>query len=161
MNKRNGVLFLLILVFALPLVGGAFLYHYHTYFHFKTLNHGVLLETPLNGRYLYSERAPKNWHVIYIVNNCASRCTETYHELQQVKKALGKESARVDILLLTNDDYAAKIRRLSKTLNTSSVQDKIYLADPLGNIFMYYRSSTDPMNILKDLKRVLEVSQIG
>ena len=41
------------------------------------------------------------------------------------------------------------------------MQHKIYLVDPLGNLFMYYADTTDPMNVLKDLKRVLEVSQIG
>jgi hypothetical protein len=37
----------------------------------------------------------------------------------------------------------------------------IYLVDPIGNVFMYYPDATNPMNILKDLKHVLGVSQIG
>ena len=41
------------------------------------------------------------------------------------------------------------------------LKSKIYLVDPLGNGFMYYSATVNPLDILKDLKQVLKVSQIG
>jgi hypothetical protein len=92
--------------------------------------------------------------------------------LHQVRMALGKDADRVSLSLLTEKECPSPsvhdFRRLVG--NTGAiragvldhyVENKIYLADPQGNVFIYYAESSEPMRILKDLKRVLEVSQIG
>lgn len=72
------------------------------------------------------------------------------HQLGQVKKALGKDQPRVDILVVP---YDVRMARQQK--------QKIYVSDPIGNVFMFYPDNTNAMNVLKDVKKVLEVSQIG
>jgi hypothetical protein len=84
------------------------------------------------------------------------------HNLRQVKLALGKNSLRVNVTFIDAPVPKEWIKAFGlRYKNKFSVSDKIYLMDPEGNILMYYPSHTDPMNILKDLKHLLEVSQIG
>lgn len=162
-KKKSSQLVFLLLVFIIPLVISYFLYRYHDYFHFKTINHGVLVNPPLPVNYLYSttkNAASPKWHVIYLAKApCKQTCKEIIYQLHQVQKALGKNATRVDILTFTHNP--AQFARLSAAFPKHFViTNKIYLVDPLGNLFMYYPALTDPLNILKDLKRVLEVSQI-
>lgn len=39
--------------------------------------------------------------------------------------------------------------------------ERIYLIDPIGNLMMSYSADIDPSLMLKDLKRLLQVSQLG
>jgi hypothetical protein len=39
--------------------------------------------------------------------------------------------------------------------------DHIYVIDPLGNLMMSFPRDPDPSKILKDLQRLLRLSQIG
>ncbi|HSW69239.1 MAG TPA: hypothetical protein VLI69_03640 [Gammaproteobacteria bacterium] len=164
MQKTCKQLFFLLFIFAVPVISSWFLFHYHEHFRLKTLNHGTLLKSPIDVNYLSEQNAQKKWRVLYVSNEtCDSACKQITHQLNQVQKALGKDSHRVFILFMNNKEA------LLKKLQTDFMQheknfvinNKIYLIDPLGNLFMYYSDTTDPMSILKDLKRVLEVSQIG
>lgn len=139
-------LYLVVMLFFLPMIASWVLYHYHDYFQLKTTNHGTLIEPPVNEPSFQKE---KIWRIIYVNSgSCDVLCQKRNFMLHQVQKALGKDSERVKILLA------------DKPFNQMQ-SGKIYLVDPAANIFMYYPDSTDPMNILKDLKKVLEVSQIG
>ncbi len=82
------------------------------------------------------------------------------HQLQQVQKALGNNRDRIALLWMNSDDTDAKKLQILPGAS-SAINNKIYLADPLGNVFMYYSATIDPVNVLQDLKHVLEVSQIG
>lgn len=143
----------LLLAFIVPLALSWVLFHFHDRFSFKTTQHGTLVNPPFNVESLWG--AQKKWQIILVSDNqCDKDCEKTFHLLNQVKKALGKNSPRVvvekklpDTKVFIQKDFV--------------MQHKIYLVDPLGNLFMYYADTTDPMNVLKDLKRVLEVSQIG
>lgn len=161
MNKKNYTFFLIVLIFFLPLIASGLLYYYHDYFHLKTEHHGILLSTPIH----IQDESIKKWRVIYVHGDiCDVQCKKINYQLQQVKKLLGKDSDRVNIVLLNNKNgQAKKILKwvLKKNKKNFIVEDKIYFVDPLGNLFMYYESVTNPMDMLKDLKRVLEVSQIG
>ena len=98
----------------------------------------------------------KKWQIILVPGNqCDKECEKTFYLLNQVKKALGKNSPRV---IVERKSLESSLSFIQKDF---IAQHKIYLVDPLGNLFMYYADTTDPMNVLKDLKRVLEVSQIG
>jgi hypothetical protein len=162
MQKTYKQLFIMLFIFVIPIIISWILFHYHTYFHLKTLNHGTLISSPIDVKYLYSETESaqqKKWRIIFVANEtCDNPCREIDHQLKQVQKALGKDSDRVNTLLLNNKNK--QLTKLQTTLHVDP-NNKIYLVDPLGNLFMYYASDENPMNILKDLKRVLEVSQIG
>lgn len=162
MQKTYKQLFIMLFIFTIPVIVSWILFHYHHYFHLKTLNNGTLISSPIDVKYLYSDMEngqQKKWRVIYIANEtCYSACREIEHQLNQVQKALGKDSDRVNTVFIDNKNK--QIQKLTASIHFSAT-NKIYLVDPLGNLFMYYSSDVDPMNVLKDLKRVLEVSQIG
>jgi cytochrome oxidase Cu insertion factor (SCO1/SenC/PrrC family) len=162
MQKNNKIFVFILSIFIFPLIASWILFHYHTHFHLKTTNHGTLIQTPVDITFL--ETVPKKWHILYVTDKtCATDCQEINHQLQQVQKALGKNQDRVITLSISPKN--AGIQKLQILLSQQNpsfvVSHKIYLADPLGNLFMYYPDTTDPMNILKDLQHLLEVSQIG
>jgi len=168
MQKTYKQLFIMLFIFIFPVIASWFLFHYHAYFNLKTLNQGTLIASPVDVKYLYSDSTSatqKIWRVIYVADkNCDSQCQQMHHQLEQVQKALGKDRDRVNMIFMNSDN--AQMPQLKASLVQQQKQNfvinnKIYLVDPLGNLFMYYPSNVDPLNVLKDLKRVLEVSQIG
>jgi hypothetical protein len=42
-----------------------------------------------------------------------------------------------------------------------AIGDWVYLLDPLGNLLMRYPVTVNPRGILKDLRRLLRLSEIG
>ncbi len=162
MKKRKYIqLILLILVFIFPAILGALLYFYHAHFQFKTTNHGILVNPPMIMQTMHMKAIiGKKWLVIYVPGiPCDKHCHHIQHSLNQVKLALGKDSDRVNVILADSVMQS----ELSTVFDKAHfiVTQKIYLIDPIGYLFMYYSSDTDPMHLLKDLKHVLEVSQIG
>lgn len=168
-NKVNNPFFWLIVITVLPMLIGWLLYHYHDHFQFKSLNHGVLVNPPVAFHY----GTENKWQIVYLSNGCCDKqCDDKLFTLHQLRKALGKNQERVGLSLavspachLTETHDFQKIiltEQQYKTLQDQHISpNQIYLVDPLGNLFMSYRLTTDPMNILKDMKKVLEVSQIG
>jgi len=155
----------LLSLFILPVFISAVLYYYHDWFQLKLMNRGVLVTPPIGMQYL-SQPLPlgarKQWKMVYVQGStCDEQCEHIVYQLHQVQKALGKDSERVNILKIPEVHTALSSAFAGRGENNFDVHNKIYLIDPIGNLFMYYPSGTDPMNILKDLQRVLEVSQIG
>jgi cytochrome oxidase Cu insertion factor (SCO1/SenC/PrrC family) len=166
--RSSKKLLLLIVVFILPVIISTILYFFHDHFNFKTTNHGILLKQPIDVSYLYSsmpEGKLKKWRVLYVDSGiCNAACEKNNYQLHQVQKALGKEGDRIQVISVNGKNtMLAQLEQVfsRQTHSQFVVMDKIYLVDPLGNLFMYYSASTDPMNVLNDLKKVLEVSQIG
>ncbi len=163
MRKKNYLqLFLVVLIFVLPVVAGSLLYRYHDYFSFKKLNHGVFVQPPIVVENLSVGKIEKGkWRILYVQGvQCDAACSKMEYQLNQLKKALGKDSARVHVMTMKTfpelqNEFINHGERNLYVLN------KIYLIDPRNNLFMYYPDSVDPMLILKDMKKVLSVSQIG
>jgi hypothetical protein len=47
------------------------------------------------------------------------------------------------------------------TANGAPVPDRVYVVDPLGNLFMFYEPDAPPKGLLEDMKRLLKLSHIG
>lgn len=159
-------LFFLVLVFVLPIIGGNLLYSYRSHLNFKTTNYGVIVNPALNVPFLYAwHGSEKKWRVIQVTDDfCDAKCNLEFYQLGQVKKALGKDTDRVVVLNIGGRyPQLQKLAALfiQRGATNFAVKNKIYLIDPMGNLFMYYPATTDPMNVLKDLQHVLGVSQIG
>jgi len=147
----------LLAVFVLPMLFAIFLFYSHNYFHLPTLNHGDLISPPnkmLLSDYqkLNQNNSRNRWLVVFVAEICDERCQIMYHQLLQVQKALGANRERIAIIKIINSKNST-----NKYFNLQQV----YLVDPAGNVFMKYPVNTDPLNILQDLKKLLEVSQIG
>lgn len=151
-KKSNLPLISLLLVFILPILVGVLLYFFHGVIPFKTLHHGELMRPAFEvPDYWKNKVAQRKWNIIYLTREPCDNdtsCQKIFHTLLQIQKALGKNSERV---------AANKIVMESSSL----LPHTIYLVDPGSLVFMAYPETVNPIFILKDLKRVLEVSQIG
>ncbi len=141
MNKKM-IPVLLLLIFIIPMIGSYILFHYHEKFPLKQTNHGQLISPPILTNFLHK------WQMIYV---CDENCDKVFHSLQQIKKVFGKDSNRIEVQQKTLDEMQMNVLQ----------KNKIYLIDPRGNLFMFYDDNENPMNIVKDLKKVLGASQIG
>lgn len=152
MTKKHYMPVFLILIFSLPIVAGWFFYYYHAHFHFKTTNHGILVKPPIHT----NRPLEKKWHMVYVPPaHCDQHCEQTFFYLQQIKKLLGKDRDRVVVM------RDSSFEQVIPCQHGNTRCDFIYLIDPLGYLFMYYQNNPNPLDIFKDLKHVLEVSQIG
>lgn len=162
LTKKYTPFILLIIAFILPIVISWLLYYNHEHFSLKTTNHGVLVNPPMDVKNLWRDHDSKKWQIVYVPNHvCDTDCENVVYTLNQIKKALGKDSQRVDIKKISFSEPHISAQKQSFVNEKFSIENKVYLVDPAGNLFMYYADSSNPMNILKDLKHVLEVSQIG
>jgi hypothetical protein len=162
---------LLVLIFVVPMVVSWVMYNYPDYFSFHTVNHGKLMDPMVTDASLVD--AAHTWQIVYAPADCKSvEAEKKMFLLHQLRTALGKDADRVSLSLLTENDCTSadvhEFRRLvgntaaiRAALEDHQVENKIYLVDPQGNVFIYYAENSEPLRILKDLKRVLEVSQIG
>lgn len=149
---------LLLLIFIVPMIMSWLLFHYHDHFQFKTTNHGILVNPPLNvGNIDFGMDTQKKWKIIFVsANNCDEQCQQIAFQLHQIQKAMGKDHERIIVVQWHGENTPFK-----DIFQQNFVTNKIFLVDPHNNLFMYYPSTTNPMNILKDIKKVLGVSQIG
>lgn len=117
-------------------------------------------------------------------SSCAEACQQNLYYLRQVRQAMGNERRRVErLLILTETSHlpelqthlpehegmkvaigpSASISQLESLLHNPNpvAKDGIYIIDPLGNVMMSYPPSFNGELIIKDLRRLLKVSQVG
>lgn len=130
----------------------------------------------------------KKWSIVYIGNgSCGETCESVIYKTRQVRLAQGKEMDRVRRLFILNgmtltpdqESYYAQAHpdlilldgdpnQLDGFIRQFSLDDKevgdagrVYIVDPLGNLMMRYEPGFDAEWLLKDVRRLLHVSQIG
>ena len=128
----------------------------------------------------------KKWLMLYLVDSaCTEPCQKDLYYMRQVRKALAADRFRVNRLLLLDHAaletdalrkmleafpgmYAASLEPDSKKhlysilkIDTDDIFGKILLIDPLGNFMLEYPRGPDPTKMLKDIKKLLDVSRIG
>lgn len=134
--------------------------------------------TPLAERF-HPERDDRSWLLLVVAENCGSDCEKLLYLARQVNIALGKNANRVeraawlgkvpdDLSGRWDDEYASMERLFRKddagTLPagvSAQRQPEILLVDPLGNVMMKYSNEHTGKQMLKDLKHLLKLSQIG
>lgn len=125
------------------------------------------------------------WVLVTVADSaCAERCQKNLYFLRQVRQAMGNERRRVERLLVLTDTQqlpalqtglqahegmkvavgpAASLQQLQAQLQNPNplAQDGLYIIDPLGNVMMSYPPDSNGELIIKDLRRLLKVSQVG
>lgn len=173
--------------FALPVVAS-----YAVYFMDlapgSTANYGTLLPArPLSdatlqgidGQPLKMTDLRGKWVLVqFDSGSCAEYCERKLYFMRQVRKALGKDTSRVERMWLLTDGQVPNDRlkeaiegtRQARTAGSSiaaefpaerSAADHIYLVDPHGNLMMRFPRDPDPSRMLRDLQRLMKVSRIG
>jgi len=125
--------------------------------------------------------------IVFGSDNCGSKtCQEMLHNTRQVNVALGREAGRVvrryinvggeldaavvqafqishPRLHLSYTNHMRLEVFLDKELDASQVTSGsfVFVADPLGNVMMYYTQENPGGDMLNDLKKLLKVSNIG
>ena len=143
----------------------------------STANYGELVAPPrpLAGPPLQALRG--KWVLVtFDAAACDAYCEKKLYYLRQVRRAQGRNQGRVERLWLLTDGAQPRAALLAAIEGTrlardaglaatfpaaGAVRDHIYLVDPLGNLMMRFPRDPDPSLILKDLQRLLRVSQIG
>jgi disulfide bond formation protein DsbB len=173
--KKYYHLLAILAVFIIPMIISTYLYKHHADFHFKTTNYGQLIQPPIYFRKFWPQyESQQKWCLIYISRNQeVAFDSQKLFILNQLKKALGKDSQRLKLLFISNQLNTIPLYDFQKFwLNEKNLQalttdlkmpaeNKIFILDPLSNMMMSYASKEDPMHILKDMKKLLQVSQMG
>lgn len=152
------------------------------------VNHGELIAThslpsgqltDLAGKPFSSDVLRGKWLLVTIQPpSCDERCQRKLYFIRQVRTAQGENLDRIGRLWLLAGAEAPDAKLLAEHpgllvaraqdpawLSAFPVKgnafDHIYLIDPLGNFVLRYDEDVDPKGMIKDLTRLLKVSQIG
>jgi hypothetical protein len=172
-------LILVIAMCAAPLV-----LSYFTYYVIKPegrTNYGALLDPSLyqTPQELIPYRG--KWVMLQVsASDCEKACQNTLLNMRQLWLMQGKDRDRIErVALMTgNNPLETSLLKIydgthflpssAKTLETrlpaeegSTIYDRIYLIDPLGNLMMRYSADADPNKIKKDITKLLKASSIG
>lgn len=124
--------------------------------------------------------APARWALIYVQTTpCARDCLETLARLYAVRLALNRDIDRVQRMLfyagdrprLQGDGGGLELVRLEEARDAEWLAavgseerlaaGRVLVADPLGNLVVSYPPDVPQKELLRDLERLLSVSQIG
>lgn len=183
-------LLLLAALFGLPLTAAIFL-HVSGWRPAGTSNTGVLITPPRqlpatqfiapNGGAIDWDTPARKWRLVYVAaDGCDDQCRALLVVARQVRLAQGKERDRVarSLLVLAPPAPVTVPAETDLTVLHAAPADSaalrsafqapgrgeangLFLVDPLHNVMMYYPPDADPSGMRKDLKRLLQVSQIG
>ncbi|MGD8574627.1 MAG: hypothetical protein PVJ40_06720 [Gammaproteobacteria bacterium] len=127
-----------------------------------------------------------HWSIVYVGQPpCSEACIRAFYIMAQTELHLGKDMSRVRRYYLVdgipeNPDF---LKRAEPGLTAFRVDNaegqkllqpfrqlvggslgtahRIYLVDPLGNLMMSYPEGAPPKGLLKDLKHLLKLSNVG
>jgi cytochrome oxidase Cu insertion factor (SCO1/SenC/PrrC family) len=140
----------------------------------KPANYGELIAPrALSGAPLESLRG--KWVLVsFDTAACDAYCEKKLYFMRQARTAAHKDVRRVERLWVLTDAGEPRAELLSAIEGTRIVRmadslrgfpgnplDHIYVVDPLGNLMMRFPRDPDPSKLLKDLQRLLRLSQIG
>ena len=136
-----------------------------------------------SGQSVERESLTKKWRMLLIVgSDCDAVCQSSLYNMRQINVALGKHYDRFRHMVIhtyqMNTELADLIQAeykdalhaytdeqtldsVFKPVDQNIYSNSIYIMDPIGNIMMRFKTGMDPKVILKDLNRLLKISQIG
>lgn len=148
-------------------------------------NKGELISPPIDMGVLQTTKQEPKWKLIYVLPRvCNLDCENALYSIAQVHSALGKESDRAEVVVISHEESnIEQLALLSKKpnirlLTTDLVSlhqvfketptDGIFIADTLNNVFLRYSLESDKeqailhsRDILSDMRKVLKLSRIG
>ena len=182
--------YLLIAVFVVPLLIAVAMYTMRDNLPMvKSVSHGQLIHPaePIEnieldmaeGEQLNLDQLQGKWtYILYTPNGCDLNCEASLFKLRQTRVATGREASRVQAVVVTKLSDASnqiltrysqikKSNRIRLNLESNSginhqlETGKIYLIDPIGNLMMEYDANSTSRGMLKDIKKLLKISNIG
>ena len=129
-------------------------------------------------RKLFDER----WSFVYLVDKCDAVCENRLHDLRQIHASFQKDIPRIQRVLITSDKNINKIQekypdliilnkpmesvailssQFDTSLNKAINSDNVYIVDPMSNLMMFYNNKIKPIEIRKDIAKLLKSSWAG
>jgi hypothetical protein len=118
--------------------------------------------------------------VMRIEDACDGGCETALYDLRQTRMLLNEKRTRLQRILLVEDArrleaLAAQLGEVHPDLQIYAPADTdeaaaafpvaepgtVFVVDPLGNLMMRYAPQPDLRKVLKDIKRLMRVSQVG
>lgn len=186
-TKKNNksMMLLFCAVFLLPVILAKLALD-NDWFNQAATNKGQLLSPSVDMSVLQTtEQLEPRWKLLYVLPEvCAVECENALYSISQVRSALGKESDRAEVVVITHEKSnptqlaLLKQKQNIRFLNTrlKSLQqvfkdnstDGIFIADTLDNVILRYPLHVDKeqavlhsRDILSDMRKVLKLSRIG
>ncbi|OUV62957.1 MAG: hypothetical protein CBC79_03865 [Gammaproteobacteria bacterium TMED119] len=120
-------------------------------------------------------------YIVYQSQRCDLECEAALFKLRQARLATGRDSNRVQALLaypnnqqfeidqsIVDRHQKIKVGALSELKMSAEVEQAeqlesgyVYLVDPNGNLMMKYNHMATSRGLLKDIKKLLKISNIG
>jgi cytochrome oxidase Cu insertion factor (SCO1/SenC/PrrC family) len=189
-NKGRWKLFLVIAICAFPVVASYFTYYvikpqgrtnYGTLIDPRLYPIPQLATTALDGKPFALEALKGKWIMLQVgPSACQEACQKKLFQMRQLRLMQGKDMDRIERVWLLTDDrpietmliraydgmymlraHADAVKAWLPTEQDTTVNDHIYLIDPLGNLMMRFPKDADPNKIKKDLSKLLKASSIG
>lgn len=192
------ILLTILLITAFPVVGAWYLYHYASVVGGQT-NRGQLISPPvpvasfgitnqLGAELGAADWGDKWWLVFVEPKQCDKACQDNLYKIRQIQTALGKNSDRVERMLVITRDTAQQpvdellahqykgtelawidLQKYANAISSLSSQQQqaalssgyLYVLDPQKHVMMAYQAQTDGRDVLKDLEHLLKLSHIG
>ncbi|MGV6858005.1 MAG: cytochrome oxidase assembly protein [bacterium] len=135
-----------------------------------------------NGEAITLDALQGVWTLIYVgKNTCDISCQSNLFKIRQARALLGRDLVRVASLYIALDgeakesisglhgqypnlkvgQVAPEASKAQEDAFGSAPEGKFFLIDPHGNLVLRYDDDATTKGLLKDLKRLLKVSQIG
>ncbi len=176
---------MLLVLLAAPIIASYALYFWGV--RPDSINYGELLEVkPLAGtasnmgdQTIFRMRQLRGKWVLVSVDSgkCDEQCQQKLFYMRQVRLIQNREKDRIERLWLVDDGKAPAPEIVNKFEGTllvdaqnsdllpalpadASSRDHIYVIDPIGNLMMRFPKDPDPAKMAKDIKRLLQVSQL-
>ena len=153
-----------------------------------TMNYGELLpprllpdaalQTVDGGKFRMSDLRGK-WVLLQADSAaCDQNCRQKLYYLRQLRLTQGKDMERIERVWIIDDNGTPRqelMKEYSGTLlirgagsallaalpAVSSAKDHVYVVDPKGYLMLRFPRNADPRKMVKDITRLLKVSQIG
>jgi hypothetical protein len=179
-RKGRQTLYLLIVMFFLPVAVAFYLYYGSDWRPVSQTNHGELL-SPVRKLPAGAESMRDKWSIVYVgAGACDEACREALVFARQTRLSLNQEMQRVDRYFIATGECCDRqyldtqhpgLKRIEVPDASSSVlvaafpqqnrEHALFIVDPLGNLVMRYDVRLPPKGLLTDLRKLLKLSHIG
>ena len=185
-TKKNSKRTMLILatVFIVPVLVAKLALEFN-WFNNAATNQGELISPALDLRALKSSSDEPKWQLLYLLpSDCQASCENAIYSIGQIRSALGRESDRVEALVIATKlsdkqqlaslkdqssirIFTAEQQALNKVFQGTPTEG-IFIVDTLSNVILRYAPQSDQQqavlhsrDILLDMKKLLKLSRIG
>ena len=145
-------------------------------------NQGYLVQPPIHLSLEQTESFAGKWLILYVLNQpCDKKCVESVTAIRQIHRAAGRQSEHLAIVLLSESPTdpemqtgleaiypefyfvadpghtsLSMLEAIKASLETDSADIRTFVLDSMHNVVLAYPSDADPMDLHKDLKRLLK-----